>query len=130
MIHSTFRNTILTCALILCGGSVAFAEGDPQGGQEGFAKCALCHEIGDGASNRVGPQLNGIVGSAAASRSGFEYSRALNEARRNGLTWTRENLHAYLANPRAFLTGGRMAFAGLPDDQEREDIIAYLASFK
>ncbi|MFN0262539.1 c-type cytochrome [Tepidamorphus sp. 3E244] len=130
MTKSTLRNIFMAGAFVLAGAASAHADGDAQRGQEVFAKCSLCHEIGDGAANRVGPQLNGVVGSAAASRSGFEYSRALNEARRNGLTWTRENLHAYLANPRAFLTGGRMAFAGLHDEQEREDIIAYLATFE
>ncbi|MCB1477732.1 MAG: cytochrome c family protein [Tepidamorphaceae bacterium] len=109
--------------------SPALAAGDAAHGQEVFAKCASCHQIGDGARNNVGPALNGVYGAPAASRSGFNYSRALNEASKNGLVWTEDNLDRYLENPREFLTGGRMAFAGVPSAEDRADLIAYLKTF-
>ncbi|MBF9033089.1 c-type cytochrome [Rhodobacterales bacterium HKCCE2091] len=94
-------------------------------GESLFRQCSACHQIGEGASNRVGPALNGIVGAEAGTREGFRYSPALAEA---GITWTHENLAAYLLDPRGFISGNRMAFRGLRDAAEAEAMIAYLQS--
>ena len=119
----------LALLAVIPATSPACADGDAAHGKEVFAKCALCHQIGEDARNNVGPALNGVYDAPAASRSGFNYSRALNEAGNNGLVWNAENLDNYLENPRGFLTGGRMAFAGIPSPDDRADIIAYLKQF-
>lgn len=93
-----------------------------------FRYCTACHEIGPGARNRTGPLLNAIVGRRAATRNGYVYSRGMKEAGSEGLVWTPEALDAYIANPRAYVRGTRMAFAGMPDEKQREDLIAYLAT--
>ncbi len=106
----------------------AFAAGDPDAGALAFARCAACHEISPTGASRVGPPLDGIVGRRAGSRAGFAYSRALAGAGANGLVWTEEALDDYLADPRRFVPGVRMAFPGIPDAATRSDIIAYLDS--
>jgi cytochrome c2 len=110
--------------------STAGAE-SPEGGKvedgaDVFKKCRACHAVGVDAKNRVGPQLNGIIGRKAGTVEGFNYSPANKEAGAKGLVWTKEELMKYLLNPRAHMPGNRMAFAGLKDAQDRRDVIAYL----
>ncbi|MDG4649377.1 c-type cytochrome [Roseibacterium sp. SDUM158017] len=95
-------------------------------GETVFRACAACHELGEGARNRVGPHLNGIVGMEVASHDGFRYSPALQQAGADGMVWTEDNLSAYLADPRGFLPGNRMAFRGLQSESEIEAVIAYI----
>jgi cytochrome c len=113
---------------------VAPAETSPVGpdpelvaaGERLFRQCSSCHEIGEGAQNRTGPALNGIYGDAVASREGFRYSPALTGAGDAGMVWDDENLAGYLANPRGFIRGNRMAFAGFRAQEDVEAMIAYL----
>ena len=98
-------------------------------GEQVFKKCRACHQIGDGAKNTVGPQLNKIVGRQAGSVEGFNYSQANKEAGSSGLVWTEEKLSEYLENPRGFMPKNKMAFAGLKDEADRKDVIAYLKKF-
>lgn len=102
---------------------------DPENGEQVFRKCRACHQVGDSAKNAVGPQLNGIVGRQAATIVGFNYSAAMKEAGEKGLVWNEENLSKYLENPRKFIPKNKMAFAGLKDDDDRKDVIAYLKKF-
>lgn len=102
---------------------------DAENGEQVFRKCRACHQVGDSAKNAVGPQLNGIVGRHAASAEGFNYSAAMKEAGEKGLVWNEENLSKYLENPRKFIPKNKMAFAGLKDDDDRKDVIAYLKKF-
>ncbi len=104
--------------------------GDAERGQILFGKCSACHLIGDPDSHRVGPDLAGILNRPAAAHKNFVYSAALRQAGREGLVWTRDFLDSYLRSPRKFLPQGSMAFVGLRDQQERDDLIAYLASRK
>ena len=99
---------------------------DAESGQDIFRQCRACHQIGAGAKNLVGPQLNGIVGRKASTVEGFNYSPASNDAGAKGLVWTEENLMKYLAGPAAFMPGNKMAYAGLKDENDRKDVIAYL----
>lgn len=100
-----------------------------ENGEQVFRKCRACHQIGEGAKNTVGPQLNNIIGRPAGSVEGFNYSQANKEAGQNGLVWTEENLFKYLENPRAFMPKTKMAFAGLREEADRKDVIAYLKKF-
>jgi len=120
----------LAVAGMFGGVSVAAAaEGDPAKGENVFKKCKICHQIGEGAKNQVGPQLNGVVGRKAGTVEGFSYSPAMKEAGEKGLTWTDENLHKYVENPKDFVPKNKMAFVGLKKEDERDDVIAYLKKF-
>ncbi len=91
-----------------------------------FRQCAACHEIGEGARSRVGPALNGVFGAAVASVEGFRYSPALRDAGGSGMVWDEETLAGYLADPRGFIRGNRMAFQGLRSDEDIAAVIAYM----
>ncbi|WP_167648839.1 c-type cytochrome [Mameliella alba] len=95
-------------------------------GEKVFNKCKACHQIGDGAKDRVGPQLNGIVGREIGSVEGFKYSNTMGSM--DG-AWDAETLAAFLADPRGTVKGTKMAFAGLRKDSDVEALIAYLSSF-
>jgi len=97
-------------------------------GETVFRKCRACHQVGEGASNRVGPHLNAIIGRSAGSVEGFRYSSAMQDAGGGGLVWSEESLREFLTNPRDFLAGTKMSFAGLRDEDDVAAIIAYLGS--
>ncbi|MHA6346583.1 c-type cytochrome [Roseivivax sp. CAU 1761] len=97
-------------------------------GEKVFRKCQACHQIGEGASNRVGPHLNGVIGRTVGGLDGFGYSDALAEAAGSGETWTAEHLAAFLADPRGTYPGTKMSFAGLRKDKDVEALLAYLRS--
>ncbi|WP_018237745.1 cytochrome c family protein [Ensifer sp. BR816] len=105
------------------------AAGDPASGEKVFRKCQACHAIGPDAKSKTGPVLTGIVGRPAGKIEGFAYSPAMGKAAEGGLTWTQDKIGEFLTNPKAFLPGTKMTFAGLRKDQERADLIAYLATF-
>jgi cytochrome c len=96
--------------------------GDATKGQKVFMQCMACHSIKEG-ENRVGPSLHGIIGRAAGSVAGFNYSAA---NKGSGLTWSKDQLFTYLEAPQKTIPGTKMAFVGLPTPQDRADVIAYL----
>ena len=104
----------------------ARADGDPEAGKNVFKKCHACHNIGEGAKNSVGPELNGVVGRPAGSVEGYNYSEA---NKGSGITWDVATLDVYLKDPKAKVPGTKMAFPGLPNDKDRADVIAYLGTF-
>ncbi|MDO6730642.1 c-type cytochrome [Marinovum sp. 2_MG-2023] len=97
-------------------------------GQRLFSTCKSCHEIGEGAKNRSGPMLTGIVGRAAGAVDGFRYSKALIAAAGDGLIWDERALDGFLAAPRDYLNGSKMVFAGITNQEDRKAVIAYLKS--
>ena len=102
----------------------ALPEGDVAKGAALFkGRAAQCHSAGKGAPNGVGPNLYGIVGRKSGAIPGFTYSKANLES---NCTWDRATLDIYLENPKKFMPGNKMAFAGLKKAQERADLIAYL----
>lgn len=98
-------------------------------GEKVFKKCAACHKVGDKAKNGTGPIMNGIIGRAAGTVEGFKYSKPLAAMGEGGLVWDEANLHAMLENPKGFIKGTKMSFAGLKDEKDRAAVIAYLATF-
>lgn len=113
--------TLIACALAIA--SSARAEGDLSAGAAVYVQCAACHAVGAGAQSNVGPVLNDIVGRRAGTYPGFRYSSAL---RKSGLTWDEATLAQYLRAPDKVVPGTKMAFAGLANDKEIADVIAYL----
>ncbi|WAC26977.1 MULTISPECIES: c-type cytochrome [unclassified Ancylobacter] len=123
---------VITAALLALGSSAALAQspaGDPAKGANVFKKCMACHAVGEGAKNKVGPELNGIVGRKMGAVAGFNYSDTLKEHNAKGDVWTPEVLSAYLENPKGYMPGIKMVFAGLPKETDRADLLAYLSGF-
>jgi cytochrome c len=94
-------------------------------GQKAFKQqCNICHDVAQG-KNRVGPSLFAVVGRKAGTESGFNYSDA---TKNSGLTWNQAELDKYLADPRGTVPGTKMTYAGVKNDEQRHDLIAYLAT--
>ena len=126
---SRFPEIAAAAALVLAVWQGAAVAQDTAAGEKVFAKCKACHAVGEGAKNKVGPELNGIVGRAAGSLPDYKYSKAMEGKGAEGLIWDEASLAAYLADPRGFVKGTKMAFAGLKKPEDLENIIAYLATF-
>jgi len=103
-------------------GRFALAAGDAANGEKVFNQCKVCHSIVEG-KNGVGPSLFGVVGRKSGSVAGYKYSDAIAKA---NISWDEKNLDAYIKDPKAVVPGGKMPFAGLKKDQDREDVIAFL----
>lgn len=101
-----------------------YVNADLANGARQFRRCQSCHTLDAGGRHTVGPNLHGVIGRAAASAEGFDYSRQLEAA---GLVWDLDTLDAWIENPRALVPGNRMSFVGLRDPQARRDVIGYLA---
>ena len=99
---------------------------DVAAGEKVFALCRSCHVLDEGV-NRVGPSLYNVVGRPSGSVAGFSYSDA---NKNSGVTWSEDVLFEYLKDPKAFMPGTKMAFPGIKDDQDRANLVAYLASTK
>lgn len=102
---------------------IRLASASADKGQSAAKKCASCHSFDKGGPNKVGPHLWGVVERQKAHESGFEYSAALKE---KGGTWTYDDLDHFLTNPKGYVAGTKMAFAGITSPAERADVIAYL----
>lgn len=100
-----------------------FNAGDLDNGRRTFARCRSCHTITPGGPNMTGPNLYGVFGRRAGVHPGFNYSPAMARA---GFVWDGERLDHWLENPRTFLKGTKMSFAGIPDAVDRRDVVAFL----
>ncbi len=96
---------------------------DPNVAPASFGQCAACHNVDKGGANGVGPGLHGIVGKKAGQVAGFNYSPAMKQW---GQTWTEANLDKYIENPRGFIAGTRMSYAGQKDPAKRKEMIEWL----
>jgi cytochrome c len=101
----------------------ALAPGDATRGAKIYERCGACHAID---RDRTGPRHAGLFGRRAGSVPGFAYSAAMKKAGADGLVWNDETLDSFLQNPTHYVPGTRMGYAGVKDDQERADLIAYL----
>ena len=99
---------------------------DVEAGQRSFNKCRACHQIGEGARNLVGPQLNGLIGRHSGSVEGYAYSTA---NKNSGLTWDEATFTDYIKDPKAKIPGTKMIFAGIKSEKEILDLIAFLKQY-
>jgi cytochrome c len=102
------------------------ASADLARGERAIRKCAACHSIEKGEAARVGPNLYGVVGRPVAKAAGFSYSDAMHEKGEKTPKWVPEELDNFLTKPEERVPGTRMTFPGLPNQQERADVITYL----
>lgn len=107
------------------GIATLLASADADDGQKVARKCAACHTFDEGGANRVGPNLWGVVNKDVGSHEGYSYSSAMADL---GGEWTYEKLDAFLADPKGYVSGTKMSFAGIKDPEDRADLIAYLRS--
>jgi cytochrome c len=118
----------LPAALVMLAVSHGVAVGqDVAVGEKIFTtRCKICHQIGEGAKNAVGPVLNGLIGRKTGSIDGYSYSEA---NKNSGLTWDDATFREYIKNPRAKIPGTKMTFPGLPKEEDVENLLAYLKQF-
>jgi cytochrome c2 len=112
-----------SCGVLLATTFTAFVRGaDVDRGKVVFEQCAACHSV-DGSGDYDGPSLKGVIGRKAGSLEDYRYSAAM---KRSDVTWDAATLDTYVTDPQAFIPGNRMAFAGIADKAERDDLLAYL----
>jgi len=120
------KRVALILTMVFCFSTTAHA-GDPVAGEKVFKKCTACHVV-DKDKNKTGPHLVGLLGRKAGSVDSFKkYSKAM---KASGIVWNAETLDGYLANPKKYLKGTKMAFAGLRKEKDRQNIIAYFMSLQ
>jgi cytochrome c len=119
------RSVGVMLALVLSPAAAA-ADGDAALGQKVFLKCKACHQIGATAKNAVGPELNGLFGRHSGAVEGYKYSDA---NKNSGIVWDEVVFREYIHNPKAKVPGTKMAFPGLKDDKDIDNLIAYLKEF-
>ena len=112
-------------ATVVAGAGAAVAQ-DGAAGKASFAKCQACHAVGQGAKNKLGPELNGLAGRKAGAAAGYQYSPALKNA---GFAWDQSSFSDFLQNPRTKVPGNKMAFVGMKDKAEVASLWAYLQQF-
>jgi len=119
----------LSGAFFCMVGAASAAPADVQTGQQLYSQCAICHQIGDGAINTIGPELTKIIGRKAGVHPDYRFSDSLIGAGADGLVWDEATLDRFLENPRDLIPGTKMNYRGMRDDDDRAALIAYLASF-
>jgi cytochrome c len=98
-------------------------------GEKVFKKCKACHQVGEGAKNKTGPILNGVVGAKLGHIDGFKYSKTLAEMGESGMVWDDANMAAFLTKPKDFVKKTKMSFAGLKKEEDIRAVTEYLRSF-
>jgi cytochrome c len=119
------KKFLLAATLVSVSTGLALAQ-DLAAGATTFKKCAICHDIGETAKNKVGPELNGIDGRSSGSAPGYNYSDA---NKKSGITWNEATFMEYIKDPRAKIPGTKMIFPGIKNETEAKDLWAYLKQF-
>lgn len=120
------KTTLAIAAFALAALAQAAQAQDVAAGEQSFKKCAPCHSIGEGAKNKVGPQLNGLDGRHSGTASDFNYSDANKDS---GIVWGEATFKEYINDPRAKIPGTKMIFPGIKNEKEAGDLWAYLKQF-
>jgi cytochrome c len=120
----------LTLSVLAVIASSAAATGalaqDVAAGKASFNKCMICHSIGEGAKNKIGPELNGLDGRKAGTVPDYNYSDA---NKNSGITWNEAEFKEYIRDPKAKVPGTKMIFAGIKNDKEVNDLWAFISQY-
>jgi cytochrome c len=122
------KKLTLTALAVIASAAIAseaLAQ-DAAAGKTSFNKCLACHAIGEGAKNKVGPELNGIDGRKSGTAEGYAYSDA---NKNSGITWNKEQFLEYIKDPKAKIPGTKMVFAGIKNEKEANDLWAFLSQY-
>jgi cytochrome c len=112
--------------LASAAASSAVLAQDVAAGKTSFNKCMACHAVGEGARNKVGPELNGLNGRKSGTAEGYSYSEA---NKNSGISWDAATFKDYIKDPKAKIPGTKMVFAGIKNEQEAGDLWAFLAQY-
>ena len=118
-------SALIAFTSLAAAASSALAQ-DAAAGKSSFNKCLACHAIGEGAKNKVGPELNGIDGRKSGTAEGYSYSDA---NKNSGITWSKEQFLDYIKDPKAKIPGTKMVFAGIKKETEANDLWAFLSQY-
>jgi cytochrome c len=121
------KNLILSAVVVVSALAAPGARAqDVAAGETAFHICMACHSIGEGAKNKVGPELNGLDGRKSGTAEGYSYSDA---NKNSGITWNKEQFLEYIKDPKGKIPGTKMAFAGIKNEKQANDLWAYLSQF-
>jgi cytochrome c len=120
---STLSALVVVTSLAAATGALAQ---DVAAGKTSFNKCLACHAIGEGAKNKVGPELNGLDGRHSGTAPGYSYTDA---NKNSGITWNKEQFLEYIKDPKAKIPGTKMIFAGIKNEKEADNLWAFLAQY-
>ena len=118
--------TLMVAATLIAASAGTVAAQDVAKGEHDFGVCRACHQIGEHATNMLGPELNGIDGRKAGSVQDYPYSDA---NKKSGIVWTEATFKQYIKNPQAMVPGTKMFFVGIKDPREIDDLWAYISRF-
>src|SRR5215813_8433163 len=121
----TLTLSVLSVITCLVGTSSALAQ-DAAAGENSLKKCLPCHSIGEGAKNKVGPELNGLDGRKSGSAPDYSYSDA---NKNSGITWSEAVFKEYIKDPKAKVPGTKMIFPGIKNEKEINDLWAYVSQY-
>jgi cytochrome c len=119
------KSSTVAAALIVASTTAGMAQ-DVQKGKTVFNQCMACHAIGPGAQTKIGPELNGLDGRKAGTAANFSYSDA---NKNSGIVWSEATFKDYIKDPRAKVPGTKMIFAGVKNEQQVNDLWAYVSQF-
>ena len=114
---------IVIAAMTTASGALAQ---DAAAGKSSFNKCLACHAVGEGAKNKVGPELNGLDGRKSGTAESYAYSEA---NKNSGITWNKEQFLEYIKDPKAKIPGTKMVFAGIKTEKEANDLWAFISQY-
>src|SRR4051812_47347546 len=116
---------VVAAVAIVASSGAALAQ-DAAAGENSFKKCLPCHSVGDGAKNKVGPELNGLDGRKSGTAEGYSYSDA---NKNSGITWSEAQFKEYIKDPKAKIPGTKMAFAGIKSENEINNLWAFVSQY-
>jgi cytochrome c len=119
--------TVMMAAVLIAAAAGSAPAQDIEQGEASFKNCRVCHAVGEDAQNKVGPQLNGLDGRQAGTAPDFLYSDA---HKNSGIVWNATTFKQYIKDPKAMIPGTKKMFAGVKNEQEINDLWAYVSQFK
>lgn len=123
MKNLTLSTLFVIAATTAASGALAQ---DADAGKTAFNKCKACHDVGEGAKNKVGPELNGLDGRKSGTAAGYSYSDA---NKNSGITWDKATFVEYIKDPKAKIPGTKMVFAGIKNEADAKALWAYLRQY-